>query len=204
MKINNLVLFANTLLIITITNSKAMAMINFSVSNTTPYQILTNAFNQAKEAQIDDYPKLTSFSTSNFECIAVNKNKPNNFIPVVVGQFSLTIEGSTAYGPLFPGTPNDKMTSIIAIHLVYFNSKKTTESMEDLLSRHSNDFRTYLPIVTGYRTGDLQTTTYAPNVNDFSITSIYRKNGSELFFHKNLVNPGYNTYEEFYGYCYKK
>jgi len=181
-----------------------MAEINFNSLDLSAYATLMDAFNNAQKARIDDFPKLTQFSSSHTKCIVVDKDNPFKLIDFVVGRFSEITKGSPSKGPLFPATPDEETISIAMTSLERFNTKKDNETMIDFISKVYHTYYNHmtLPRIMGDESGDLKTISYASQIEDYTNITTFRKSGSEYYFHELAKSPSYNHHVESYGYCY--
>jgi hypothetical protein len=175
-----------------------------------PYQVLKSAFDAAGPAQMSDFPTLANENSASpsMKCVSISANAivgtssiftvQNTLASVDYGSVTIVTPGIPSSGPLFPGTPDQSVTSLSV------GMDPASSDLSDADTSTEITSRGYSFVTAPNASGDLQTIGKIKADPTLTITDTYRKNGSELFIREIYTDTTNATPASLdnYGYCY--
>ncbi len=177
-----------------------------SFAGSDPFNLLKKMFEDARPAEISEYPKLSSFKNNDvsrmYHCVETSDRsiKPTILRPAIIGRYEEVIQGATGNGPLFPGSDNSVITKI-SMSLEAPNEQYRDTFYLQYLKENNLFNETFINEM-----GDLVTLISSPEISGSYLEFNLRVSG-DLLVYRSLgflvdSNNSRDIKNESYGYCY--
>lgn len=162
------------------------------------YRVIADEFDKATEApDVNEFDPLDVPKTIT-KCFGVKYADPDHMIEMVIRQMEVEYKGSPSFGPLFPGVPDRKTTSlVIGMANGWVNGANLTPEKRQVFELHPMGGTLVIRI----------------NENEFGIYQDFgnpaeiwlRKSKSGHVFYKVFkLDEQHERVEAFVGYCFKR